>query len=338
MTPAAGATRQGATDATPVRDHLRHIMTARGLGRRRAALLAGLSPDTVGHVLYGGASTVRADIATRILAVTPDTPMPPRAAPADKTDATGTRRRIRALHCDGHSAVRIGAELGRRPAQVLAWLRYATIDTADARAVADIYARWAGVRAEDLGADPADAAGARAMARRRRWAPAPAWDHETIDDRDAAPASWRTTWRAADLHAESEPMLAAGTPIDVVAAHLGVKVPALKRARERVRARARRQAAEAEGVRADGLVVPPTPPCWVDINPPVRPLGWLAEDRLGVWLPRMPHEQSPSGRIRIWCDSPAAADGTRTWLVALGLPPGLVTTGGAPQPLAEPKT
>lgn len=158
-----------------------------------------------------------------------------------KVDATGVRRRIKALGRDGYSTARIDTELGLPPGTARVWLRYSRgIDPRHDAAMADLYARWAGIPAETNGSTVADAEAVRAMAFRRRWPPAAAWDDEIrIDDPQAVPASWRTTWRAEDLFAESEPYLQAGESYVVVAHHLGVKVPALKRARERIRARER---------------------------------------------------------------------------------------------------
>jgi hypothetical protein len=161
---------------------------------------------------------------------------------APLTDATGTRRMLRALGCDGYSTARIATELGQPARTVHNWHRHHRIEPHVAQAVADLYTRWAGIPAETNGSASGDAEQTRIVARQRRWAPASAWDGDEITDPQAVPASWRTTWRAEDLHAEAEPLLAAGVPIDVAAAQLGVKVATLQRARERTRARARERA------------------------------------------------------------------------------------------------
>lgn len=85
-------------------------------------------------------------------------------------DATGTRRMLRALGCDGYSTARIAAELAQPPGTVHDWHRYHHIQAHHAQAVADLYARWAGVPAETNGSTSGDAEQTRVVARQRGWA------------------------------------------------------------------------------------------------------------------------------------------------------------------------
>lgn len=228
-----------AVDPAPVRQHIRDCM-AGGTGSRTVADLARVPRSTVHRILYRNPATIDADDAKAILAVTPGRRLRHRTADTH-VDATGTRRRIRAMHHDGYDTNRIAEAVGEHPRIVRSWLLRACIDARHAQAVTDLHAAWAGIPAENNGvaSDAADAA--RALARQRRWAQTGAWDEETnpIDDPDAVPTPWYGMRRSADLFADSEELLAQRLPFDVVAARLDVKANTLQKARERTRARAR---------------------------------------------------------------------------------------------------
>lgn len=226
----------GTTDPAPVRQHIRDLMAA-GTGWRAVADLAEVSRATVHRILYRSPAVIDTETADRILAVTVDA-KPAARSQDTKTDATGTRRRIRALHHDGNSTDRIGNAIGVPPQTVRAWLRSARIDSRDAEAVRDLFERWSGTPAEENGAFPQEAERARMLARRRRWAKAGAWCDD-IDDPHAVATPWFGVRRAADLYADSEELLALGEPIDVICDRLDVTLCNLKRARERVKARRR---------------------------------------------------------------------------------------------------
>lgn len=237
-----------AVDPAPVRRHIRDCM-AGGTGSRTVADLAQVPRSTVHRILYRNPATIDAEDAKAILAVTPGRRHRYRTADT-YVDATGTRRRIRALHHDGYDTGHIAEAVGEQPRIVRSWTLCARIDARRAQAVADLYLAWSGTPAETNGADPESAECARRLARRRRWAQAGAWDEETnsIDDPDAVPTPWYGVRRSANLFADSEELLAQRLPLDVVAARLDVKVNTLQRARERMRARAR--AAERQGMAA----------------------------------------------------------------------------------------
>lgn len=238
----------GTTDPAAVRQHIRDLI-ASGTDRRSIADLAQVPYSTIRRILYRNPATIETDTAQAILAVSPGRRRHARAVTTD-VDATGTRRRVRAMHHDGYDTSHIAAAVGEQPRIVRSWLRCARIDADHAQAVADLYLAWSGVPAETNGADPESAACARQLARRRRWAQAGAWDEDAgaIDDPNATPTPWYGVRRSADLFADSEELLAQRLPFDVVAARLDVKINTLQRARERMRARAR--AAERLGVAA----------------------------------------------------------------------------------------
>lgn len=235
-------------DPAPVRRHIRDCMAA-GTGRRAVADLAQVPRSTVNKILYRNPATIDAEDAKAILAVTPGRRHRNRAT-GSHVDATGTCRRIRAMHHDGYDTDRIAEAVGEHPRIVRSWLLCARIDARHAQAVTDLHAAWTGIPAENNGVAPETADAARALARRRRWAQTGAWDEETnpIDDPDAVPTPWFGVRRSADLYEDSEELLAQRLPIDVVAARLEVNVNTLQKARERTRARAR--AAERQAVAA----------------------------------------------------------------------------------------
>lgn len=224
----------GTTDRALLHAHLRSLITP-VVGCGTIANLTGVSQRTLQEVLSPrpGRPTRRFSTSTaqKILAVA-DIPM---------TDATGTRRRIKALHHDGYDTARIGARIPADAETVRRWLRFTAIPTLYADAVADLYAQWGGIPAETNGSSPADADAARALARRRRWHPAVCWAGENIDDPAAVPTSARRTWRSEDLVADAEEIRrTTGIGWSLVAERLGVHRNTLDKARERVAARRRK--------------------------------------------------------------------------------------------------
>lgn len=224
-------------DAAPVRAHL-HSIGVGAVGHHAIADLAGVPAHTVKQILHGRRDqpqrTVRMATARKILAVTG----------VAMVDAIGTRRRIRALYCNGYDAARIGADLGVPPATVRTWVRSRVIATCYADRIADLYGRWAGTPAEENGSSPVNAQAARTLARRRRWHPAACWAGEDIDDPATVPTSNRTTWRSEELVAEAEYLRSqTGDSWAKIASQIGVAVDTLEKARERVAARAKAGAA-----------------------------------------------------------------------------------------------
>jgi hypothetical protein len=160
----------------PVREHLARL-SARGIGYRRAAELAGVDQYTVRRWLYDGAELCRRALGEKILAVD-DT-----ATPRRWLDATGARRRIQALGAAGWPLARIARRVG--------WRRHNMAQILDRGEVfPSTFAKVSGIYAE-LWNEPPPSTGwvprALELARVNCWFPPGAWDDETIDDPGALP-------------------------------------------------------------------------------------------------------------------------------------------------------
>jgi hypothetical protein len=139
------------------------------------------------------ADRVRAAAAARILAVT--SVMVARAAA--RQDATGTRRRLRALIAIGHPAAGLARRAGLSPLAVSGIVRghTATVTPATYAAVRDLYRQlWDQPPAESTPAQRHAAEVARRRAERHGWPPPMGLDDNRIDDPAYRP---RTRWRAA---------------------------------------------------------------------------------------------------------------------------------------------
>ncbi len=177
--------------AEPARTHLRALMAA-GMGWKRIARAAGLSPSVVYPILYGKkvgdthrppVRRLRQETADRLLAVELD------LADGVPIDGTGTRRRLRALVAIGYSISSLARRLGWSTANLH------RLVTSDARVAAGA-ARLVGELYDELSMTPftgteqrsrISASRARNLAARNGWAPPLAWDDETLDDPDARP-------------------------------------------------------------------------------------------------------------------------------------------------------
>lgn len=104
-----------------------------------------------------------------------------------QTDAKGTVRRLQALVAAGWPVLSIAAELGMFPTAVSRLMRLNVITLRTARRVAAVYDRLWDVDPATHGATPNGIRRARNLAAAARWAPAAAWDDDTIDDPSAAP-------------------------------------------------------------------------------------------------------------------------------------------------------
>lgn len=184
----------GLVDAGPARAHLT-MLSATGIGWRRAAMLAGLSTGAVSKLLYGGPGArppsrrVRPETEAAILAVPP---APAMLAPSAPVDATGTSRRLQALAAAGWPLARVATRLGVERGNLGAVMRQAQVTAATAARVRELY--------EELWDKPCPAVNAyerdgirRAVAHARRmgWAPPMAWDDDEIDNPRARPKGLR---------------------------------------------------------------------------------------------------------------------------------------------------
>lgn len=176
-------------DAEPARAHVRRL-GAQGMGWKRVARAAGLSPSTVWKLVYGDrtrfdgpSKRVRRHTAEAILGVRLD------LADGANIDATGTKRRIQALVCLGHSVSSLAERLGWQPSNFHRLVHEATqVEVRTARAVAELYDKLsmtpaAGGHWQRKGA----VTRAKNYAASFGWLPPLAWDDETIDDPFAQP-------------------------------------------------------------------------------------------------------------------------------------------------------
>jgi hypothetical protein len=104
-----------------------------------------------------------------------------------QTDATGTVRRLQALVAAGWPVLYIAAELGMFPTAVSHLMRRRFITLRTARRVAAVYDQLWSVDPATHGATPKGILRARNLASAMGWAPAAAWDDDTIDDPAAHP-------------------------------------------------------------------------------------------------------------------------------------------------------
>lgn len=180
-------------DARPAVEYLRALATA-GLGAKRAARAAGVAYSTVGALLYGrhdrrgGAprEQARRSVVEAILAV----PMPTveDLGQTVEVHSAGTRRRLQALMCAGWSVSRIAVHGGLDRQALDGALSGRPVIARTAVAVRRIYDELWDV--EPTANTPGEAAAitrARARARSNGWAPALAWDDDTIDNPAAKP-------------------------------------------------------------------------------------------------------------------------------------------------------
>lgn len=174
------------TDAEQVRVHLRALALV-PLTRQQIALRSGLNPNRIKQILNNGARSIRTIDATAVLNVPiPNTPTPSLLT----VDATATRRRLQALITCGYTMPVISRTIGIADARYL-WRvvhrRQAGVTAATALAASNAYNLLWDQPPALHGVTPAQAARAKALAARHRWAPPMAWDDDTIHDLNAAP-------------------------------------------------------------------------------------------------------------------------------------------------------
>lgn len=170
----AEGTWQPLVDAEPVRAHLRAFL-ARDLTLFRAAQLASVNP----HVIYQlfnrrpRQHTIRAEIARKILAVDP------KEAPPPFVDAIGTVRRIQALVAAGWPMRYLEPRLGIGHNVIQQTLARAELGrpvlSTTAVKVAEGYERLLPIKPPQDGVPELAMRRARALAAKRKWAPARYW-------------------------------------------------------------------------------------------------------------------------------------------------------------------
>lgn len=172
-------------DATPIRAHVQQLQAA-GLGYKRIARLAGVTPSTLGKLLYGipdrdqpPSAKVRPSTAEKLFAVvaTPDV-----LGSKAVVDATGTRRRLQALVAIGWSMAELGRRLNMSASNFASFIAAEHIIARNACRVRDLYEQmWDQAPPEDNPRQRNTASRARNHARNAGWPPPMAWDDDTID-------------------------------------------------------------------------------------------------------------------------------------------------------------
>jgi len=204
--------------------------------RAREARRNGLTPDLRQATSLTGGSKARPG--TR---QPPRDHLPHRGGRRGLTGATGTRRRLQALMVNGWPAAGLAARIGLDATSLsrIADGAQDEVTGATADAVAHLYDRlWDWFPPPDTPGARAEAAATRALARRRHWAPALAWDDDRIDDPTATPQGVdpgpsRAQGPVARLVDASEELLAWGYTLRQAAERLGVSRNSLERARLR---------------------------------------------------------------------------------------------------------
>lgn len=177
----------GLVDAQSVREHLA-VLSAAGIGYKRAARLAGVSVTVVQAVLYhhpdrpeaGPAKRVKAATAEKLLAVQPKleligdgTPVPSR----------GAARRIQALVARGWSQAKLADRIGVTDQRVGKILAGSLANAATVRSIHAVYEQlWDQAPPTATHRDRQTASRARNHAARQGWAPPAAWDDIDHDD------------------------------------------------------------------------------------------------------------------------------------------------------------
>jgi len=174
-------------DAAPVCEHLR-LIRAGGASYQTIARAAGVSPMTVHRLLdtrpaskNGAPERVRIATAERMLAVT--SVMVADAVP--RRDATGTRRRLRALIAIGHPEASLARRADLSPLAVSGIVRghTATVTPATYTAVCGLYRQlWDQPPAERTPAERHAGRVARRRAEGHGWPPPMGLDDNRIDD------------------------------------------------------------------------------------------------------------------------------------------------------------
>lgn len=139
-----------------------------------------------------------------------------------EVDATGTRRRLRALAVMGWNSVDIAAKLGITKQCVEQWRKRETaVFTTTHRRIAALY--------DELSMIPGPSPISRKRAIGEGWAPPLAWDDDNIDDPTALPSGIPAgRYEACDIE-DVELVAASNDPWETAAARLGTNRDALER-------------------------------------------------------------------------------------------------------------
>lgn len=202
------------TAAEPVRAHVQRLLAA-GASVRGIAETAGVSATTVSRLNRNTEiATIRTDVATKLQAVTLDA-IRGRANTAGFVPRIGAQRRVQALLAAGwrHEDLNRFLPASTRTELILSqrggWITRATHD-----AVCAAY--------DQLAMRPGPSERTRRRAAARAYAPALAWDEDTIDDPAASPDRGAAVPRQVALTEDALELLAQGHARGQVAERLGI--------------------------------------------------------------------------------------------------------------------
>lgn len=177
-------------DAEPVRVHIRHLQSC-SMGLRAIAAAAGVDRKRLQSILNGRPERgtapqekVRPALAAAILAVEPTLD---NLGGAVVINAVGSVRRLQALVAAGWSQERQALELDMTSTNFSRLINASTVIVRNARRCNALYERLWNVDPAAHGSRPEDIARTKARAADLGWAPAGAWDEESIDDPAAQP-------------------------------------------------------------------------------------------------------------------------------------------------------
>lgn len=172
-------------DAEPVREHVKTLLAA-GLTLGRVSVLSGVTLYTLRNLMTGNprnggkpSSRVLAKTSKAILAVCPDLD---ELCDTALVDAAGTRRRVQALAALGYTLKEQAEAVGRIPTNYRMVLAQLYVSAKVARAVRDLYDRWAMTPPPQTWT----AERTRRHALKRGWLPPLAWDEDLLDLTDEA--------------------------------------------------------------------------------------------------------------------------------------------------------
>jgi hypothetical protein len=177
-------------DSEPARQHVINLQAC-GLGTRRIAELARLERKTVIVLLSGRPdrgtpppAKIRPATATALLAVQPTLD---NLGSAVVINATGTTRRLQALIRAGWPQHHLAVRLGMTDSNFGVCLRRQQVTVRVARAVRVLYGELEYANPREHGVDLRAFSRAQNHAVQNQWAPAVAWDEDTIDSPEAFP-------------------------------------------------------------------------------------------------------------------------------------------------------
>lgn len=224
---------QSYIDAQPARDHV-SALGQQGMGWKRVARTAGLSPSTVWKLMYGDPARgrepnkrIRPATAEAILSVELD------LADGARIDGLGVARRLQALVALGWSMSKLADCLGVHPTNftpIIHGRRDTTVGTD--RAVRDLYdALSMTLPPESRHHEKSSATRARRYAVIAGWAPPLAWDDDALDDAAAVPDLGEQSKR--DTVEDFDWLVEQGESPQSAAQIIGVTVTSIERNRTR---------------------------------------------------------------------------------------------------------